>query len=634
MVSDRGKKGNYMNDVVFIDFETYWDTKYSLRRQNVITYVRDPRFQVLMFAYMVGKNGPIKVFSGTHDQCREELLSLDLPRKTVVAHNAMFEGAILEWIFHIQPSRYFCTMMAARPYVVPFTGSASLGSVAEYFQLDIEKNSEALEQIRGKRLEDLEGIDIANLTDYNHDDVSLLYQVWSRLAFLPQEEQDLLDLTIKKFTRPRLLLDTHALEKERDKIEDRHAKMSLVIGACGVKKSQVMSNNQFVDVLAGLGVNVPTKISPATGRVAPALAKSDVEFTKLLKHPDIRVRNLVEARLLFRSTIDKTRIARLIDMATAHPYLPVPLLYYGAHTGRFSGIMDINLQNLRRGGVIRNSIVAPEGYVILTVDLSAIEARITAALAGQADLLAKFAAGIDVYSDFATDIYGYEVTDCEATKTERFVGKMCILGLGFGMGYQKFRAVMEQAGIVLTDEEASTIVKLYRTKYQKIPALWKRMDKFIEDMMTLTKSYKTFSPTPDDPDVFSVHAGKIMLPNGMPIFYPDLHIEAQAEYRRAVYLTFTGHTPTEKALWGGAFTENVVQALARIIISRAEVLLARHGLTSVMQVHDELVFLVPTHTADRVAGVVERVVTAPVPWLPNIPLACKVGVGSSYGDAK
>ena len=153
-----------------------------------------------------------------------------------------------------------------------------------------------------------------------------------------------------------------------------------------VDKATLMSNPQFADVLTSLGVTPPTKISPTTGRETLALAKNDEEFKALAEHPNPDVQALVAARLGTKSTLEETRTERFINIAERGK-MPVPLKYYAAHTGRWGGTDNLNLQNLPRQSPLKHAIRAPQGYVMIDSDSSQIEARTLAWLAGQWDLV-------------------------------------------------------------------------------------------------------------------------------------------------------------------------------------------------------------------------------------------------------
>ena len=424
-------------------------------------------------------------------------------------------------------------------------------------------------------------------------------------------ERDLIDATIKKFTRPVFELDEHLLQ-------ERYATVLLTKDAAladaGLEtRDMLMSNPQFADALMALGVVPPTKISPRTGRETYAFAKNDHAFKELLEHDDLRVQSLVAARLQLKSTQEETRLKRFISLAQTSDKVGIPLLYYGAHTGRMSGWDKLNLQNLPRGSALRRSLKAPEGYSVVAGDLSQIEARITACLAGQDDLVAQFARGEDVYVNFGRRIFNKD----EITKEERFVAKTCILGLGFQVGGNKLFETLRAGDADITDNAAMQYVNTYRQTYRKIPDLWYELQDLIPYMAN--NGFKQLGPIITGP-------GCIVLPNGMRLNYPEL--EKRDDGWSYLY------RGTRVKLYGGKLCENLVQALARIIIATIEHRLYTRGWLSALQVHDELVYVVRTAQAEQFAKALERAMTIPVEWMPDLPLACEVGIGPNYAEAK
>lgn len=616
---------------VTIDFETYYNKDYSLKKMSMPEYVQDKRFQILGVALTSEDHGSpmfIRASNATGNVgIRVALGQIDWSRTLVIAHNAFFEGSILEWVLGFKPAAYFCTMMGSRPFVTPFTGSSSLASCCEHFMLP--SKGDAISKMQGKTPRSLSNTEWGELEDYCTRDVVLSRAIYHKtVGRLPSEEQTLIDLTVKKYVRPRLQLDDARLVRAISDVETSRALQALKLAAHGFRTSDVTSNVKLISHLRSFGVTPPVKMSPTTNRVTYATAKRDPEFMGLLKHPNEKVRVLIEARLALKSNIELTRTQKFQEISKVmNGYLPVPLMYYGAHTGRFSGAMGINLQNLPRGSSLRQAVVAKPGHVLLSVDLKAIEARITACLAQQADLVQQFANNEDVYSNFATDLYGYPVSDCDETKEERFIGKMCILGLGFGMGHNKYLDTMRSFGIEMDLATAATTVRKYRARFPAINRAWTELEAMIGAMRTLRgDSYMSYGPV-------KFTAGKLILPNDMPIYYNRLS-KNPVSFKNE-YTSFNGpNSPYQKPLWGGALLENIVQALARIVISRAEVRLAEKGLEAVLQVHDELVYSVPEDKASTIALLIKRVVTDPVPWMPDLPLDCSIGIGSSYGDAK
>lgn len=615
-----------MTDIT-VDFETYYDTEYSLSKLMTAQYIYDPRFEVIGVSVKVG-DGFAEWCSGTHEYLNKWLSQFDWANARVIAHNALFDGAILEWKFGFKPAKYFCTMMASRPHVVPYTDSMSLEAVAKH--LGVGEKGHEVENHKGRNRVAFTSEQLGRYAAYCKGDVVLSYGIFKHLhGILPADEQDLIDLTIKKFTRPVLLLDKEA-------IEDRACYLRLVKAAAldsvnqyGATLSSIRSRPRFIESLKKLGITIPMKkTTDSKGLVkdTAALSKKDPEFLALLAHENEAVRKLVAAKLELGSTIEESRLKRfgeLYDCVPGHK-LPVPLLYYGAHPGRFSGLDGLNLQNLPRPkdtdvgrAALRKSIIAPPGHMIIAADFSNIEARIVATLAGQWDLVEAFRRGDDVYSLFASKIYKRTINK-KTDRIERFVGKTCILGLGYGMGFKKLILTLATADppVVLTPRQGSEIVYLYRDTYDRIKTLWNTVEQLTRDHVAAPASIYVWNN-------LSFTKGRIILPNGMPLMYPGINIGS-----------FGTMVDGERYLWGGSLTENIVQALARIIATRAELRLARAGLRAVHQAHDELIFCVPEEHVDACENVITRVMTDPVPWMPRLPIAVEVHHGPTYGDCK
>lgn len=623
-----------------LDFETFYDRDYTLTKLTTSQYVLDKRFETIGVGLGIGGLLPAW-FTGSHTYLKTLLGRIPWDRTLVIAHNGIFDASILEWIYGYQPAKYFCTMMGSRPYVAPYTGRMSLGSVTKHLKLG-EKGGEVVRAL-GKRRADFSPIELAEYGRYCCNDVVLACRAHEQLAqWLPVDEQDLIDLTIKKFTRPTLKLDRPSLSTRMQDIVAEKAEIEAGLARHGMTKQDLTSRVKFAKALEAQGITVPKKKSKSTGMDTFAMAKTDADFMELMIHENEIVRDLITARLKLSSSMEETRLARFEEIAGldvgAGTLLPVPLLYYGAHPGRFSGLDKINLQNLPRikfladgktpdpdSGWLRRSIVAPDGCVIIAGDLSQIEARIVATLAGCYSLVRQFKNKEDTYGSFASRIYQRPINK-KNDPVERFVGKTCILGLGYGMGWVKFFLQMTLAKVKgMSPEQAKRIVYLYRDTYKEIPQLWRMLEQYLGKCID-PKALFTFGP------LTFLHE-RIMLPNGMPLIYPGLKPELGGGALEFISKRSKEEGITNK-LWGGAITENIVQALARIVISRAELRLARAGLRAALQVHDELVYCVPEKHAEKCKKAIKLALRMPVDFLPNLPVDCEVGVGKTYAECK
>lgn len=648
-----------------VDFETYYDDEYNLKKMENAEYVMDSRFEIIGVS-LKRPGQPVQWITGTIDEIHTELSKIDWRKVRVVAHNARFEGSILEWRLGFKPAAYLCTMVGSRPHFVPYAGGQGLDDISRY--LGLPPKGDYVHNVSGLHRVDFSAEQLVGYGDYCDRDSSNSAAIGQELCrVLPLDEQYLIDLTIKKYVRPTLNLNKNALLRRLEDLQRRKQNaLASLRSKYGLGTTDdetltaIRSRTKFAALLGdALGSDklIPVKANKQ-GKQTYAFAKDDLAFKQLLAHPDEKVRDLVASKIAFSSTIEEARCKELIKLADImDDRLPVPLVYYGAHTGRLSGDHGINLQNLPRAefnkdgtikkGHLRFAVEAPHGYSIVAADLSNIEARLVATLAGQWDLVEAFRKGSDIYSEFASRVYGYPVNKKDHP-TERFVGKTCILGLGYGMGWKKFHLKMMQEGVKMTEAEAQRIVRLYRETYPKIPQLWRRLENLASQYITTPGS---MYPS-DVADLIFAHE-RIILPNGMPIVYPSLTkfgdgLKFRSRYGaqvltpepaiqdddRAAGGGFTVLAGVGQNIWGGAFTENIAQALARIILTRAEITLARRGLPAALQVHDELVYRVPTPIVAQVKKAIAMVMTRSVDFLPDLPIAVEIHDGPTYGDAK
>jgi DNA polymerase len=404
-------------DILTVDFETFYDREYSLSKMTTESYIRDPRFEVIGVA--VKLNGhETDWYSG--ENFGRFLNSTDWTTKAALAHNAAFDMSILSWHFGIRPGFIYDTMSMARPLHAGTIG-VSLKALSSHYGLQA-KGDEVIHAL-GKRRADFSPDDLIRYAEYCKGDVDITYALFAKLLpHFNKTELKTIDTTIRMFTEPVLQLDSQLLTSHLAWEKARKDKLLEKIG--GEKgKSILTSNPKFADLLRALGVEPPMKVSPRTGQQTYAFAKNDKDFLALKEHPDWRVQTVVGARLGTKSSLEETRTEAFLKMSQRGA-LPIMLNYYGAHTGRFSGGDKVNLQNLPRGGKLRQSICAPEDHALVAGDLSQIEARILAAIAGQDDLVSAFAEGRDAYCEFASSVYGKQIVRTD--ERERFVGKTCL----------------------------------------------------------------------------------------------------------------------------------------------------------------------------------------------------------------
>ena len=118
--------------------------------------------------------------------------------------------------------------------------------------------------------------------------------------------------------------------------------------------------------------------------------------------------------------------------------------------------------------LIRPCFVARPGYALCIADFAGIEARGVAWCADELHQLELFAAGEDNYLDLASTIFGSRVSRDD--KRRRAVGKVAVLGCGYGMGADTFRLNCSKTGIDLAsaNTSAEAVVEAYRDRYPAI----------------------------------------------------------------------------------------------------------------------------------------------------------------------
>ena len=603
-------------NIIVVDFETFYSADYGLKKYTTEEYIRSTYFEVIGVAVQVDDGEP-EWFTGSMRDIHQFLSGYDWRNSLALAHNAVFDGFILSEQFGIKPKGWLDTLSMGRALHGTEVGG-SLAVLSAHYGLGV-KGTEVVNAL-GLRREAFPADQLARYGDYCKNDVTLTWALFNAMSKeFPPTELRLIDLTIKMFTEPVLRLDTVILEEHLYRVK---ATKTQLLGA--LDKDSLMSNPKFADLLREHNVVPPMKKSPTTGKQTYAFSKTDEEFKALLEHENTDVQALVSARLGTKSTIEETRTERFIGIANRGA-LPVPLRYYAAHTGRWGGDDKVNLQNLPRSSTLKYAMIAPAGYVILDSDSSQIEARTLAWLAGQNDLVQAFEDGKDVYKIMASAIYN---TPIETIGNEqRFVGKVTILGAGYGMGAAKFHAQLKNFNVLADLDEAKRIIDTYRLTYPKIVELWK--DAGVALKAILQKQQTSLGRG----GLLSVQgADGIILPNGLRLKYPNLRLYENEEGKtEIVYDTKKGKATIPNRIYGGKVIENVCQALARIIIGEQMLMIAKKYRV-VMTVHDAIAIIVPAAEAEVAKEYVELCMRLRPQWALELPLNCEAGYGASYGD--
>jgi len=646
--------------ILVIDFETRWDRKdYTLSKMTTEQYIRDPRFKA--FGCCIKTYDVPGTVWVSHKDLVDTFNTIDWSTTAVLAHNAQFDVAILSYVYGHQPCFIFDSLSMARALRGVEVGN-SLAKLANEFGLP--PKGQAVHSTDG--LEELTHEIEFELAEYCKHDTFLCEEVFKRLIEgYPAKELRLIDLTLKMFTNPVLELDKGML---REALVEESIKRTELLNRLGIEEATLASNDKFASVLSGMGIAPPKKISKTTGKEALALAKNDAHFQALLNSDNEDVALLCEARLAVKSTLERTRAQRFLDISE-RGRLPVPLNYYGAHTGRWSASKGsgLNLQNLKRGSFLRKSIQAPAGYSLVVCDLAQIEPRVLAWMCDYTDLLEIFASGKDAYAQFGAQMFGIPGLSKDSHPDLRQSAKSALLGCGYGLGWASFaaqlltgflgapptrydKAFAKQLGVgaefvnefisyqpylermkdiphTCTEPElivhcvsAKKIIDKYRDAAQPVKTFWEMCDALIKRSLVEGKPYTH--------KCLTFEKERIVLPSGLALRYPQL--SGVADEKGRIQWTYGDD---KKKLYGGKLTENIVQAVARCVMTDG-MLRIQKQYPCVLTVHDEVVALVPESEADDAENWVLAQMTMVPKYMPGIPLGAEAGHAKRYGDAK
>ena len=676
--------------IVHLDFETYYSAEYSLSKMTTEAYVRDERFEVIGVGVRVGRDA--KSVWLEEWEFAAWAKSFDWSTVSVNANHAQFDGLILSEHYDVRPGFWFDTMYLGRV----LSGRGSLDLIAQH--LGIGRKGDAIEshRYRGKRRADFTQREWLEYGKYCCNDVDLAADALRAMApTFPREELWLIDTTIRMFTeavfRADLDLLRKTLEGERTRKRELLSGLAAARGLNDAKKGPaeamrklLSSSEKFGALLREIGITPPTKRNDK-GELIYAFAKTDPGMIQLLEHDREEVRFLAEARLEVKSTIVVTRTERLLGIGQ-RGRVPFYLKYAGAHTHRWSGGDKMNPQNFNRGGALRDAIICGDDEEIVVCDSSQIEARVLPWLAGEEQLLETFrrndVTGGDFYSDVGSDYFKKQLSKKE-TPVERQLAKNMILGLGFGMGWYTFSGnllvgmlgsdpvqfsivdarkygvdlaaflnaerrgadgvectnrkrveeMVDAGGVKLKYQELAIhcavteyFVRVYRQRNPRIQKMWR----FAERMLQVMEN-----PDGDPQEVRLRYRGlevmrhAVRKPNGLVLRYPGLSVH------RGRYSYTGGKSGKERApIYGGSFTENLVQSLARDIVAEQALKVRADGHKIGTTTHDEIVALTRKGNGAAVLEQMRAHMRTPPAWCLDLPLNAAGGVGHRYGDAK
>jgi DNA polymerase len=600
------------------------------------------------------------------------------------AHNAVnFEKHIWTAKQLPAPSRWIDTLPWARSAGCP--GSLDAAALWLLNRRKDEAGKKLIDRYckpygKAKKFRDFSSDDWRALVKYNLIDVLLLEELYTVLRRYDQESQLL--VVDRQINNRGVFLDRQLARAVLDLATSETARLAAEVGKAtgGMVRTSDLSRRDFlVEWLRSRGVEL--KGRTANGKVR--LAKEDVDA--LLA--DEELPDDVRAVLVARRAVARTTVAKLkgaLEDVGADGRLRDSFSYHQAHTGRWTG-HGVQLQNLPKphpkadvatllaaagdaeqfrtalGGItfadglsalIRPCFRAAPGHVLLIADFAGIEARGVAWCAGERNFLDLVEAGQDVYLAMASKIFGRPITN---KGPERELGKVAVLGCGFGLGAEKFAAICERAGVdlVAAGVTAEQVVEAYRNAYPRIAGYlgtYGRIGGLWKDVEAAAKAAVNGQSGQAGRCSFVLQGNALVvtLPSGRRLYYRNARLELRktswGEERPSVVYD-APEAPNEKrkkgmggyghaeSTYGGKLVENFVQATCRDLLAEALIWCERAGLPVVLHAHDEIVCEVPIASAAAGQRQLLAIMSSPPKWAEGFPISVEGYLSLRYAKS-
>jgi DNA polymerase bacteriophage-type len=629
-----------------IDFETR--SQADLRRTGVYAYAEHPSTDLWCAAYAVGDEEPQVWLPG--DPVPSVILE-NADELEVHAWNAQFERVIW-WTILVprygwpRPSReqFYCTAADAAALALPRALDQAGQALGLETTKDLDGHRLMLQMAKPRKPrkgEDPTGTywwtepqRLSRLVAYCRQDVVVEREISKRIRPLGEYER-------------RVYLLDQAMNDRGVLIDAELVDAAQVIVDEGLRRA-----NAELQDLTGGAVSAVSKVGELTrwfrsAGVEVANVRKDTIRDLLGDYDGLDETTRRVAELRNESAKSSTaKLASMRDARCSDNRARGLLLYHGASTGRWSGKL-IQPQNLPRGdywrgaeqtsvkavdqyipavlagdydsvdadhpalvvvaAMLRSMIVAAPGHRLMAADYAQIEARVLAWIAGQDDLVGMFAQGGRIYEEMASVIYGIPVEDVTKDGVERQVGKNTVLGCGFQMGARRFQEQAKaQTGLDLPEDLCERAVGSYRERFPEIPSFWKEIQAAAKEAIRSPGSVVGCGR--GGAIRFTVRAQFLwcVLPSGRPLAYAKPRVDTQEWVNPRTgqvegvqhYASFLGVNSYSRKwerthAYGGLWTENVVQAMARDLIVAAMLRLEAHGYRPVLTVHDEVVSETP-----------------------------------------
>ncbi len=642
--------------VLHIDFETA--STVDLRRTGAHIYAGHGDTKVLCMAYAFGDD-PVSVWRPAHP-FPQQVINWVRNGGPVAGWNVAFEHVIWNTVLrrmlgtsvipYLDIEQLEDTMAQAAYWGLPLSLDMAANALRTKNRKDKAGHALMLRMCRPRAVQqgtplwwhETDEAKYQALVDYCMVDVKVEREIASLLPPLPPDERRTWRMD-REINDHGVCVDLNLVERLSAIVDEEKRRLTARLRVVTDGAVTSVSNPGLLQLwLRGQGVETDLR-KDTLAALIPTL-------------PDGKVRDALMIRAeAAKASTAKLRVLR--EATNIYGIMRGMLQYYGANrTGRWAGRL-FQPQNLPRpsiknplaavkvieaGGdaealdtlfpvapmsvvssVLRSCLIASPNCLLFSADLSQIEARVIAWLAGQRDILDVFRRGEDIYV-YAANKVG---------SNDRQYGKVQVLALGFGMGPPKFQTTAGTYGIRLSLREAEEGVYAWRQNNEHIVKFWYACQEaataIADGEARVQVGHVTFFRVKN-------HMA-IQLPSKRTLFYRNIRVEPQANGRDAV--TYDGVNQYTKQYgacrtYGGKLAENITQAVARDVMRDA--MLAFHdtnalsGERLVLSVHDEAIGEAPDHLAEDALARLLTLMRTPPSWAPGLPVNAEGWVGKRY----
>lgn len=633
---------------LILDYETF--SECDIRASGAYEYAKHASTEILCVGYVYGTRDEladedVKLLAmpdwETTALDTDFLHAMQNPETVLVAHNAFFEQCISKFVLprhknllrsgklgELRPSRWICTASLSRALGIPGNLEGAGMAMGLTHQKDTEGHRLMLKLCKPRKASKNnpstrhdDPAELQRLYEYCKKDVEAERELFLKLPPLHPKERKIWvlnqEMNLRGFTVDRKLVKgaLHCIARTTAKLDKRFVELTGLDSARQCDKTKAL--------LKTLGLVLPDLKAPTV---------EDAIRSK--KTPEV-CRDILE----IRQAVTKSSTAKYaaFDARSRHDGRARDnTIYFGAHTGRDSGT-GLQPQNLFKSTIahadvvtgidlikerdltaiealfekpmelyasaLRSCIVAPKGSVLDVGDFATIEVRVLFWLAGHAEGLKMIADGVDIYQRMACKIYEIKAKDLARryaegeilAKLQRQLGKVTVLGSGFGIGLGGEKFVMAAkvlAGLDISQSLAQKCVAVYREENRPVVKFWDTIERAaVKALQNPGKCYKHgLLKWRKEGNWLTCE-----LPMGRKFFYySPRYMQVQSLYGPKMALTYRGVESVSRkfirmSTWGGKLTENIVQAVARDLLMESLLRLDSLGASPVLAVHDEIV---------------------------------------------